>query len=112
MDKQTIKEKAKALETRFDLLNLLNEVKADLLGSTAYPFTMKKLLIFCNPKNDGEKSKSATDHSQFLRNQAASAQSVPHVETSNGCSFVSTRFSKPYIPHHPMQWVLLRALNR
>jgi len=55
MDKQTIKEKAKALETRFDLLNLLNEVKADLLGSTAYPFTMKKLLIFCNPKNDGEK---------------------------------------------------------
>lgn len=55
MDKQTIKEKAKALETRFDLLNLLNEVKADLLGSTAYPFTMKKLLILCNPKNDGEK---------------------------------------------------------
>ncbi len=50
MDKQTIKEKAKALETRFDLLNLLNEVKADLLGSTAYPFTMKKLLIFLQPK--------------------------------------------------------------
>ena len=55
MDKQTIIEKAKALETRFDLLNLLNEVKADLLGSTAYPFTMKKLLILCNPKNYGEK---------------------------------------------------------
>lgn len=55
MDKQTIIEKAKSLETRFDLLNLLNEVKADLLGSTAYPFTMKKLIILCNPKNDGEK---------------------------------------------------------
>ena len=55
MDKQTIIEKAKALETKFELLNLLNEVKADLLGSTAYPFTMKKLLILCNPKNDGEK---------------------------------------------------------
>ncbi len=50
MDKQTIKEKAKALETRFDLLNLLNEVKADLLGSTAYPFTMKKLLIFATQR--------------------------------------------------------------
>lgn len=55
MDKQTIIEKAKAIETKFDLLNLLNEVKADLLGSTAYPFTMKKLLILCNPKNDGGK---------------------------------------------------------
>lgn len=55
MDKQTIREKAKAIETRLDLLNLLNEVKADLLGSTDYPFTMKKLLILCNPKNDGEK---------------------------------------------------------
>lgn len=55
MDKQTIIEKAKALETKFDLLNLLNEVKADLLGSIAYPFTMKKLLILCNPKNYGEK---------------------------------------------------------
>lgn len=55
MDKQTLIEKAQALKTRRDLLKLLNEVKADLLGSAAYPFTMKKLLILCNPKNDGEK---------------------------------------------------------
>lgn len=55
MDKQALIEKARALETRFDLLKLLNEVKADLLGSAAYPFTMKKLLILCNPKNDAEK---------------------------------------------------------
>lgn len=45
MDKQTIIEKAKALETKSDLLNLLNEVKADLLGSTAYPFTIYYLLV-------------------------------------------------------------------
>lgn len=50
MDKQTIIEKVKALETRFDLLNLLNEVKVDLLGLTAYPFTMKKLLILCKER--------------------------------------------------------------
>ncbi len=55
MDKQTLIEKARTIETRFDLLKLLNEVKEDLLGSAAYPFTMKKLLILCNPKNDGEK---------------------------------------------------------
>lgn len=55
MDKQTLIEKAQALETRRDLLKLLNEVKAELLGSSAYPFTMKKLLILCNPKNDGDK---------------------------------------------------------
>lgn len=48
-------EKVQALKNRFDLLKLLNEIKADLLGSAAYPFTMKKLLILCNPKNDGEK---------------------------------------------------------
>lgn len=55
MDRQILIEKVQALKTRFDLLKLLNEVKADLLGSDAYPFTMKKLLILCNPKNDGEK---------------------------------------------------------
>ena len=55
MDKQTLIEKVQALKTRRDLLKLLNEVKADLLGSAAYPFTMKKILILCNPKNDGEK---------------------------------------------------------
>ncbi|MBD5190624.1 MAG: RNA-directed DNA polymerase [Bacteroidales bacterium] len=56
MDKQTLIEKARALKTRRDLLKLLNEVKADLLGSAAYPFTMKKLIILCNPKNDEEKN--------------------------------------------------------
>lgn len=55
MDKQTLKEKVQTLETRHDLLNLLNEIKADMLGSAAYPFSMKKLLILCNPKNDRER---------------------------------------------------------
>lgn len=55
MDKQTLKEKAQTLETRYDLLNLLNEIKADILGSAAYPFSMKKLLILCNPKNDRDR---------------------------------------------------------
>ena len=55
MDKQTVINKAQDLETRHDLLNLLNEIKADMLGSAAYPFSMKKLLILCNPKNDGDK---------------------------------------------------------
>ncbi len=55
MDKQTLIEKAQALGTRLELLKLLNEVKVDLLGSSAYPFTMKKLMILCNPKNHREK---------------------------------------------------------
>ena len=54
MDKQTLREKVQALETRRDLLKLLNEVKAELLGSASYPFTMKKLLILCNSKTDGD----------------------------------------------------------
>ena len=52
MDKQTLIQKAQCLESAADLLKLLNEVKAELLGSVAYPFSMKQLYILCNPKND------------------------------------------------------------
>lgn len=52
MDKETLITKARALETPQDFLNLLNEIKADLLGDKNYPFSMKQLHILCNPKND------------------------------------------------------------
>lgn len=52
MDKQLLIDKAHALETPIDLLNLLNEIKADILGDGCYPFSMKQLHILCNPKND------------------------------------------------------------
>lgn len=52
MDKETLIAKARALETPKDFLNLMNEIKADLLGDKSYPFTVKQLHILCNPKND------------------------------------------------------------
>lgn len=52
MDKEQLITKAHAMQTKTDLLNLLNEVKADLLGDKSYPFTWKQLNILCNPKND------------------------------------------------------------
>ena len=52
MDKDTLIIKARALKSRKDLFNLLNEIKADLLGDKSYPFTLKQFLILCNPKND------------------------------------------------------------
>lgn len=52
MDKEQLITKAHAMQTKTDLLNLLNEVKADLLGDKSYPFTWKQLKILCNPKND------------------------------------------------------------
>lgn len=52
MDKEKLIAKAHALETRKDLFNLLNEIKADLLSDNVYPFTRKQFLILCNPKND------------------------------------------------------------
>ncbi len=52
MDKETLITKARALETPKDFLNLMNEIKADLLGDKSYPFSMKQLHILCNPKND------------------------------------------------------------
>ena len=50
MDKQILIDKARKLETRKDFLNLMNEIKSDLLGNKNYPFTMKRLLVLCNPK--------------------------------------------------------------
>ncbi len=52
MDKKILIEKARALESRQDLFNLLNEIKGDLLGDKSYPFRYKQFRIFCNPKND------------------------------------------------------------
>lgn len=52
MDKETLVSKAHALETPKDFLNLMNEIKADLLGDKSYPFSVRQLHILCNPKND------------------------------------------------------------
>lgn len=50
MDKELLITKIRAASTRMELLNLLNEVKADLAGSTVYPFTIQKMMRLCNPK--------------------------------------------------------------
>lgn len=52
MDKETLITKARGLDSRKDLFNLLNEIKVDLLGDKSYPFTPKQFLILCNPKNE------------------------------------------------------------
>lgn len=52
MDKETLINRARALETPKDFLNLLNEIKADLLGDKSFPFSVRQLYILCNPKND------------------------------------------------------------
>jgi len=49
MDRQDIVRKVNEMETKTDLLSLLNELKADDLGDRAYPFTMKQLNYYCNP---------------------------------------------------------------
>lgn len=52
MEKETLISKARSLETPKDFLNLMNEIKAGLLGDKSYPFSMKQLHILCNPRND------------------------------------------------------------
>jgi len=49
MDSIQIRLAASSLQTRKDLLDLLNSIKKDELGDTAHPFTMKQLNYFCNP---------------------------------------------------------------
>lgn len=50
MDAELLLSKIRATTTRIELLNLLNEIKADLTGSTAYPFTIQKMMRLCNPR--------------------------------------------------------------
>lgn len=60
MDKQQLIEKTRQLATRSDLLSLLNEVKAELSGSHAYPFTAKQLGFLCNPNKHEKRYKAFT----------------------------------------------------
>lgn len=58
MDNETLIAKARALTDRNDLLNLLNEIKADLSGQYGYPFTLRQFLILCNPKRNANRYRS------------------------------------------------------
>ena len=56
MDKTTIATLARQMETKEDLLALLNRIKQDEMtecgyGDKFYPFTMKHLLYYCNPNH-------------------------------------------------------------
>lgn len=52
MEKETLIEKIRQMETRKDLLDLLNEVKADLVGdeNSVRRFSKKQFLVLCNPR--------------------------------------------------------------
>lgn len=56
MDKNSIAKAAQLLETKEDLLNLLNQIKQNEMEECGmsgkfYPFTMKHLNYYCNPNN-------------------------------------------------------------
>lgn len=56
MDKNVIKERACQMETKEDLLHLLNQLKQDEMveigmSEKFYPFSMKHLNYYCNPNN-------------------------------------------------------------
>ncbi len=49
MDYNQIRIAASSLETRENLLDILNRIKIDKYGEKAHPFTIKQLNYFCNP---------------------------------------------------------------
>lgn len=58
MDKQLLIEKAHSLKTPEDFLNLMNEIKEELLGTKRHPFSLKQLYILCNPNKDKKRYRS------------------------------------------------------
>ena len=59
MDRQEIVNRVNRMDTKADLLSLLNDLKEDDLGNSAYPFTMKQINYYCNP------NKNKRRYSQF-----------------------------------------------
>ena len=55
MTKQQIVEKVRKMETKKDLLRLLNTIKKEDLGENYHPFTMRLLNYYCNPNRDPKK---------------------------------------------------------
>ena len=51
MEKQEIKNIAKEMQTKADLLRLINSMKKDEINDQYPAFTMKQLRWYCNPKN-------------------------------------------------------------
>lgn len=56
MDKNSIAKATQQLETKEDLLRLLNQIKQDEMTECGmsdkfYPFTIKHLNYYCNPNN-------------------------------------------------------------
>lgn len=58
MNKEQLIAKAAELKTRDDLLDLLTEIKAELMGDKLYPFTHKQVAIFSNPKLERNRYKT------------------------------------------------------
>lgn len=72
MDKNSIAKAAQLLETKEDLLNLLNQIKQGEMAECGmsdkfYPFTMKHLNYYCNPNNSFHRYKQF----KIKRNQEA-----------------------------------------
>ena len=55
MIKQQIVEKVRKMETKKDLLNLLNTIKKEELGENYHPFTLSLLNYYCNPNRTPKK---------------------------------------------------------
>ena len=52
MEQTIIKQRAAKLQTKEDLLNLLNDIVKDELGKEdAFSFSLKQISYFCNPNN-------------------------------------------------------------
>lgn len=55
MERVEIQAKVLKMETIFDLVHLLNEIKVDALGDKAHSFQIKQITYYCNPKNKSVK---------------------------------------------------------
>ena len=55
MERTEIANRVKAMISQEDLLQLINELKAEDLGDNAYPFSMRQLRYFCNPNNESRR---------------------------------------------------------
>lgn len=82
MEQTIIKQRAAKLQTKEDLLNLLNDIVKDELGKEdAFSFSLKQISYFCNPNNARGRYRhfSIPKKSGGKRNIAAPCKGLRHI---------------------------------
>ena len=99
MNRDTIKQRVAGLQSKEDLLCLLNDLKTEDLGHDRFAFTIRQLNYYCNPNYTRGRYTSFD-----IKKKSGGAR---HIDAPS--CIISTRYFKRFILHPLQQWVLCKV---